>query len=197
MDEGGSSSKKKKRIKIKSNHTGNKKFSLSWLFITISITFFLSVIMSFITSSHLDDVTLSVAFVILFAIIMIGILFDMIGMAVATASDVPFHAMASRKVAGAYYSIKLIKHNEKVSSICNDVIGDICGIVSDSIGSVVVADIVLVHGYSFLLTSLLITGMISALTVGGKAAGKTIAINNCNLIIYIVGKIFYFFGRKK
>ena len=134
---------------------------------------------------------------ILFAIILVGIIFDMIGMAVATASDVPFHAMASRKVPGAYYSIKLIKHNEKVSSICNDVIGDICGIVSGSIGSVVVADIVLVHQYNFLLTSLLITGMISALTVGGKAAGKTVAINNCNSIIDLVGKIFYFFGRKK
>jgi len=195
MDDG--TSYKRKKIKVKSNHTGNKKFSISWLCITVIFTFFLSVFISFVTSSRLEDVTLTVAFIILFLIILVGIIFDMIGMAVATASDVPFHAMASRKVAGAYYSIKLIKHNEKVSSICNDVIGDICGIVSGSIGSVVVADIVLVHQFNFLLTSLLITGMISALTVGGKAAGKTVAINNCNSILYIVGKIFYFFGRKK
>ncbi len=192
-----SSSFKKKKIRVKSYHTGNKKFSFSWLLITVLLTFILSVLISAFTASTLQDVTLSVAFIVLFAIILVGILFDMIGMAVATASDVPFHAMASRKVPGAYYVVKLIKHNEKVSSICNDVIGDICGIVSGSVGSVVVADVVLVHGFNFLLTSLLITGMISALTVGGKAAGKTLAINNCNGIIYMVGKIIYFFGRKK
>lgn len=195
MDDGGSY--KKRKIKVKSSHTGNKKFSISWLFITILLTFFLSVVISFFTASRLQDVSLMVALAILFVIILVGIIFDMIGMAVATASDIPFHAMASRKVAGAYYSIKLIKHNEKVSNICNDVIGDICGIVSGSIGSVVVADIVFMHGCNFLLTSLLVTGMISSLTVGGKAAGKTVAINNCNSIIYIVGRIFYFFGRKK
>lgn len=188
---------KNKRIKVKSNHTGNKKFSISWLLITVVLTFFLSVIISAVASSRLQDVALSVAFAVLFLIILTGILFDMIGMAVATASDVPFHAMASRRVPGAYYSIRLIKHNEKVSSICNDVIGDICGIVSGSVGSVIVAEVVLVHGFNFLLTSLLITGIISALTVGGKAAGKTVAINNCNAIIYAVGKIIYFFGRKK
>lgn len=192
-----SSSFKKKKIKVKSNHTGNKKFSFSWLLITVLLTFALSVLISAVTSSRLQDVTLSVAFLVLFIVIFVGIMFDMIGMAVATASDVPFHAMASRKVPGAYYSIRLIKHNEKVSSICNDVIGDICGIVSGGIGSVVVADVVLIHGFNFFLTSLLITGMISALTVGGKAAGKTVAINNCNSIIYMVGKIIYFFGRKK
>lgn len=188
---------KKKKIKVKSSHTGNKKFSLSWLVTTILITFVLSVVISFFTASYLDDVSLMVAFIILFVIIFVGIAFDMVGTAVAAASDVPFHAMASRKVPGAYYSIRLIKHNEKVSNVCNDVIGDICGIISGSVGSVVVADVVLVHGCSFLLTSLLMTGIISALTVGGKAAGKTVAISSCNSILYLVGKVLYFFGRKK
>ena len=195
MEDG--SSTKKKRIKVKSSHTGNKKFSFSWLLITVLLTFFLSVFISFLTTSRLQDVSLTVAMILLFVIILIGIIFDMVGTAVAAASDIPFHAMASRKVSGAYYSIKLIKHNEKVSNVCNDVIGDICGIVSGAIGTVVVADMVALHGYNFLLTSLMTTGLISALTVGGKAAGKTMAISNCNSILYIVGKIFYFFGRKR
>ncbi len=195
MDEG--SSNKKRKIKVKSSHTGNKKFSFSWLLTTVLLTFFLSVIISFFTASRLQDVALGVAFLLLFVIILIGIIFDMVGTAVAAASEIPFHAMASKKVAGALYAVRLIKHNEKVSNVCNDVIGDICGIISGSVGSVIVADIVLLHEFNFLLTSLLVTGIISSLTVGGKAAGKTMAISNCNTILFLVGKILYFFGRKK
>ena len=37
------------------------------------------------------------AFVILFAIILVGIIFDMIGVAIASVKEAPFHSMASKK----------------------------------------------------------------------------------------------------
>lgn len=188
---------KKRKIKVKSNHTGNKRFSFPWLVSTVLLTFFLSVTISFLTSSRLNDVALEVAFVILFVIIFIGILFDIIGTAVTASTLAPFHAMASNRVKGSKTAIKLIKNAEKVSNICNDVIGDICGIISGTIGAVIVTELCYVHNFDFLPVSLLVTGTISALTVGGKAMGKTGAINSCNAIVFFVSRILSVFERKK
>lgn len=191
------SNEKKRKIKVKSNHTGNKRFSLSWIIFTVMLTFFLSMTISFLTSSRSQDLTLDIAFVLLFVIIFVGILFDMIGTAVTAATLAPFHAMASNRVIGSKMAIKLINHSEKVSNVCNDVIGDICGIISGSIGAIIVAELCLVHDYNFMIVSLLVVGMISALTVGGKAMGKTGAINNCNGIVFFVSRLLSVLERKK
>ena len=190
------SSDKKKKLKVKSTHTGNKKFNPAWLATTVIVTFVLSVFISFLTSSRLNDVALGVAFFVVFLFIFLGIFFDIIGTAITAASDVPFHSMSANRVFGASHTVKLIKHSEKVANICNDVIGDICGIVSGGMGTFIVGELVSLHGFNALVSSLLATGIISALTVGGKAAGKTFAINNCNNIVFLVGRIFGFFGRK-
>ena len=97
------------------------------------VTIFLVTIVISGTISLLSDLIMSassmfVAFLILLLIILIGIIFDIIGMAVATADEKPFHSMASRKVPGAQESIRLLRNAERVSSICNDVVGDICGV---------------------------------------------------------------------
>ena len=63
-----------------------------------------------------------VAFFILLVIIFVGIIFDVVGMAVACADETPFHAMASRKIPGAQEAISLLRNAERVSSICNDVV---------------------------------------------------------------------------
>ena len=70
------------------------------------------------------------AFLILLVIVMVGIIFDIIGVAVTSADEKPFHSMAARKVPGSQEAIKLLRNAERVSSICNDVVGDICGVVS-------------------------------------------------------------------
>ena len=47
------------------------------------------------------------------------------------------------------------------------------------------------------------SGMISALTVGGKAVGKSLAINYSTMIVHYAGRVVYFvkrpftFGRHK
>lgn len=186
-----------KKVKVKSSHTGNKKFSVSWLAVTIVLTFSLCALISFFTASRLQDVALEIAFILLFVIIFIGIIFDILGTAVTAASETPFHAMASNRVPGARYAIKLIRHAEKVANVCNDVVGDVCGIISGAVGTLIVTDLVALHQYNFMLTSLLTTSAISAMMVGGKAMGKTFALANCNSIIFFVSRIIYIFGRKK
>lgn len=185
----------KRKIKFKS---GKKQVSIKYV-ITISlITFAIAVLMKAISDALLENIVLMYSYFILLAIILIGIIFDIIGVAVTSSDDTRFHAMAADKVYGAKESIMLIKNAEKVSSICNDVIGDVCGIVSGAVSSWIVVQIAL-NGFESgeEILALLMAGVVSALTVGGKALGKFFAINyNCN-IVYFVGKIIRFFKFKK
>ena len=182
-----------KRIKVKNSHIPKKKISVSWIVLTLLLTFSLSVLITLITNILLADLPLGVAFVVLTFIISLGIIFDILGIAVTAAAEAPFHAMASSRVKGAKEAVSLIRNAEKVSNFCNDVVGDICGIISGSAATVIVAQLAVNFSVETMWLSLLVTGVVAALTVGGKALGKTIAMTKCNSIVYVVGKVIYFF----
>ena len=82
-----------------------------------------------------------------------------------------------------------------MSNVCNDVIGDICGIISGAAGAYLIFRLI---GDSVKVSAveLIVTGLITALTVGGKALGKIIALQNSNYIIYRVGTIICFLQNK-
>ena len=101
------------------------------------------------------------------------------------------------KVKGGKIGVKLLKNTDKVSSVCCDVIGDVCGIVSGTSGVVIVSLIIKLTNINELLVSLLVTGIISALTIGGKAIGKGLAINKSKEIVTIVSKILSVFQKNK
>ena len=158
--------------------------------------FFLTILISGTISLISDEImavsSMAVAFLILLAIVLIGIVFDIIGMAVATADEKPFHAMAARKVPGARAAISLLRNAERVSSICNDVVGDICGVVSGSASATIAAQILKNFDFSWpQVVTLLMSALCAGLTVGGKAIGKSIAVNSCTQIVHTVGKIIY------
>lgn len=164
-----------------------------WIFKIIVISFAISIGFSIFSEAFVPNVNIVVGIIILFVFILIGIIFDMIGVAVQTSDIAPFHSMNSRKIKGADVAVLLIKNADKVSSICNDVVGDICGIVSGSAGFIIASKI-----NDSVIVILLITGLISALTIGGKAIGKTLAINKSNYIIYEISKLISnFYKRKK
>ena len=125
---------------------------------------------------------------------MIGILFDVVGVAVTSADETPFHSMAARKVPGAQESIRLLRNAERVSSICNDVVGDICGVVSGSASATIAVQIV--NNFDFTwpnVVSLAMSALVAGLTVGGKAIGKTFAVNSSTNIVHAVGKVIHWF----
>ena len=155
-----------------------------WIFIIFILTFILSFIFSAI-SKLASNINVFILLGVLILILLIGIVFDMIGVAVLSCNEATFHAKASNKIKGAKESIKLIKNANKTSSICNDVIGDICGIISGSIGATLV--ILLFKNNDIHL--IIITAIISSLTVGGKAIGKKIAVKKSDEITFLVGKI--------
>ena len=135
---------------------------------------------------------MAVAFLILLMIILVGIVFDIVGMAVASADEKPFHSMAARKVPGAQESIALLRNAERVSSICNDVVGDICGVVSGSASATIAAQILSNFDMSWpQLITLVMSALAAGLTVGGKAVGKSIDVNSCTAIVHGVGQMIY------
>lgn len=168
----------------------------SWAIKITIATFFISLIIGVTTNTVLDYVNLAVAFIVLIAVILLGIIFDIIGISVTSATEVPFHSKSTRGHAGSKEAITLIRNAEKVSSFCNDVIGDIAGVISGGLAAAIVA---LIHAkYSFLnavILNFLLTAVVAALTVGGKAMGKGFAMRNSESIITRVGKLI-FYGKR-
>jgi Mg2+/Co2+ transporter CorB len=146
------------------------------------------------SSKVMEGVNIYVALSVLLLIVVLSIIFDIIGTAVTAAEEAPFHAMASRKLYGARQALRLIRNADKVSNFCNDVVGDICGVISGSASALIVMKIAQSGDKS--LVEFIMAGLVASLTVGGKSIGKTIAIKNSNYIVYKVSVIIKFvFGK--
>lgn len=162
------------------------------LFITI-LSFIISIIFSYLSDIVLNNSHIVIGILVLLFVISTGIIFDMIGISVTTCPEYPFHAMASRKIKGSKTAIKLIKNKDRVSSFCNDVIGDICGVISGTASVMIATSISNILNINILICSLLLTSIISSLTIGGKALGKKLAVNNNEKIVKVVSKVLSIF----
>ena len=174
-----------------------KKSNTRWIVTIVSVAFILSLFLSIMSSIIFKNVGLILAIMVTFFFILLGIIFDIIGVAATCADIEVFHAMASRKIRGGKVGVKLIKNASKVSSICCDVVGDICGIISGSAGVLIVAILMKVSHYNEIVISSVIMALISALTIGGKAVGKEMAIRKKNEVITMVSKLLSIFVGKK
>ena len=176
--------KKSKKLKIKPDW--------HWITTIFGTTIGISAAMSFLSNEMLSGGGLILSFAVLLVIILIGILFDIIGVSVTAAEEKPFHSMAAKKVPEAREALKMLRRAERVSSFCNDVVGDICGVISGSAAAVIAAKAI--TGMSPVLGSvvqLLLSAVVAGLTVGGKAFGKSIAMNNSTAIIHAAAKVMY------
>jgi len=206
LDENDRQKIRNNKVKFRKNNSKNSnsrnspKSNTIWIALITVISFVTSASLSVISSDVLEKVDLYVSFLLLLFIILVNIIADIIGTAVTAADETPFHSMASRKIYGARRAIRLIRNADRVANVCNDVLGDICGVISGAAGAYVVVRIVgSSSGYS--IVELVITGCIASFTVGGKALGKIIAISNSNYIIYKFSVIIQFisdiFYRKR
>ena len=169
----------------------------NWIIIVFLLTFVLSIVFSTVSnviSVKCNNIVLSIVLVIVIAF---GILFDLIGTASITAKESTFHALNSKKIKGAKQGIYMIKNSNQISSICNDIVGDVCGIISGSIGAVLAISLTTSTGWNNTIISIVLAALISAFTVGGKAIFKIVAINNADNIILTVSKIISIFGGNK
>ena len=157
-----------------------------WIALIFLVTVLISALMSFVSSNLLEGAGLILSFVILICIVLT--------VAVTAADEVPFHAMASRKVPEAEDALRLIRNAGRVSSFCNDVIGDICGVISGSAAAVISARVLLLSkSGSEIFITLLLSAVVSGMTVGGKACGKSLAMNSSTAVVRTAAKVLCFF----
>lgn len=172
------------------------KYNIRWV-VTISIgTFILAVIFGVITENSINSLETFLSFIILFFIIIIGIIFDIFGIAITKAEEKPFHSMASKKIDEAKVAIRIIRNAGPVSNFCNDVVGDISGIVSGGIGTTLIFRIIKTYEIkNGIIVSIFMTATIASLTVGGKALGKAIALLHFEEITYNLAKFINFIEK--
>jgi len=168
------------------------KSSLKWIIKITLISVVASVVFTIASTEILGRAGYIVSFAILAIFIVVGIVFDIIGLAVATATVAPFHSMAAHRERGATESLRLIKNADKVTSFCNDVVGDVTGIISGTTAALIAARLMVGLGTESLLFPLLISAAVTGLTVGGKAIGKAFTFNNSTSIVLHVGKLINF-----
>ena len=173
-------------MKEKNNKQDNS--NIKWALQAFVLTFILSGAVSFISNNGIEKLNIFASIIILIAVILIGIVFDIIGVAVTVAEEGHFHAKATKKAKGAKTSLKLIKNASKVANICADVIGDICGVVSGAISAMIALKISNTYGVSSNI-QFLVSAFVASITVSGKAIGKGIANKESTAIVDMVGKV--------
>lgn len=166
-----------------------------WTIKIFFMTLFISAGVSVAAEYFISNLSLLASVGILVLLIAVGVLFDIIGVAFASCDQAPFIAMSAKKNVKAHYALKMLKNADVVSNFCNDVIGDICGIVSGAAGAAITLKaIVFQFPFPDLVVSIAISALIAAVTVAGKAWGKTIALKRNKDIVLAIGSVANFFG---
>ncbi len=178
----------KKYSKVVSLSTSNnKRWAVKVLFLSMS----LSLIFGFLSQTVLSSIGAVMAIVCIIFFIAISVIFDMLGIAVASADEETFIKWNSENRKGARVGLRICKNCEKVCSFCADVVGDICSTLCGAGGACVVAS--LSQKISSPSLVILITVSVSALIAGAtiffKALMKTKALTKSNEIILALGKI--------
>lgn len=171
--------------------TGQIKSSLFSGLVVAFLTFFIALVVSIGSEALVRAVNNTLlAFVLLLFIITAGILFDMVGTAATAAQLPPFNAKAAKKVFGASQAVKITKNASVVANYTADVGGDIAGTLSGAVGAGIIYNVTQMFALQDLvLAGAAMTSFIAAITVGGKAIGKSLAIRNANAIIFEVAII--------
>lgn len=178
---------------------GNNKQNVRPVFRGIRVgllTFFLSLVFYLSSNLLMGQTNFIVSVIIILIIVFIGVLFDIVGVAVTAADEQPFHAMSAKKLPGSKQAINLIKNADRVSNFCNDIVGDICGTVSGAAGVAIVLQLTSQNAAFEFLANVLVVCLIAALTVGSKAYSKYYAIKDANQVIYKTGIVLWHLESK-
>lgn len=167
------------------------KENSKWIITTFILTFVLAMVFGGVSNVVIEKMNLVMAIIVLVLVIALGIMFDMIGMAIATCEEAPFHAKAAKKHSGAKEVIKLLKEKDKATNVCNDLIGDICGIISGSACALISVKVSSLLSIDVVIVSLVLSALVAMITVGGKAIGKGISMNKAENIMYMVGAVLH------
>ncbi|HYF80104.1 MAG TPA: hypothetical protein VD973_23580 [Symbiobacteriaceae bacterium] len=155
------------------------------------LSFLLAAVVNYLGQEALESVPALVAMLIILMLITVGISFDILGTSVTAAEVTPLNAMAAKRLSGARQAIFLVRNADRVANFANDVVGDVTGAVTGAAGSTVAMQLSTGKDFTDTLLSLAIIGLVAGLTVGGKAAGKTFAIEHATDVLVLVGRAIH------
>ena len=127
-----------------------------------------------------------IAVMLLIFMILTSIIFDGIGVSVASCSrdEVERYCLSENADCECAETVfALIDGAEKVNNVCADVIGDICGVLSGACGAAIAAGLSFRSGAGAGWLPTLTSAAVAALTVGGKAFLKGKAVKNADKYI--------------
>lgn len=162
------------------------------------LSFVLAVLVSYASGFALTRAPAIVALILVLALVAIGVLFDILGTSVTAAEQSPLHAMAAKRISGARQSLWLVRNADAVANFCNDIVGDVAGAVTGAAATGVAVQLSLILQTGIggeRLLGLLMVGLVAALTVGGKAAGKSYAIAHATDVVYVAGRVLHAIER--
>lgn len=169
---------------------------LVWALKVTVMTFFICVISSMIANLATAKSNFVLAIFMLIFMIVISIIFDSVGVAVASCNYSKFVEKCKCQCELDLEIAKwLSKNAEKVNNICCDVVGDMCGTLSGACGVSIVVNICRSDFNSYIV-SVVVSSIIASLTVGGKAVFKGIALSHSQKIVFLLKKILKFFWHK-
>lgn len=179
----------------KKKKSSKKKRNVWWIKATV-ISLVLSAFFSYLSEIVSNAEQIVVVIVLLAFLILSGILFDSIGVAVTSCDTTPIISMASRKVYGAKTALWLTKNSDTVSSVCNDIVGDIFSIISGACSAALVVKITMSLQQTWqIVLSIAVSAIVSAMTIGGKAFMKKIAISNSKDFVMFVARVLAIFNK--
>lgn len=179
----------------KKKKLSKKKRNVWWIKATV-ISLVLSAFFSYLSEIVSNAEQIVVVIVLLAFLILSGILFDAIGVAVTSCDTTPIISMASRKVYGAKTALWLTKNSDTVSSVCNDIVGDIFSIISGACSAALVVKITMSLQQTWqIVLSIAVSAIVSAMTIGGKAFMKKIAISNSKDFVMFVARVLAIFNK--
>ncbi|NLT18268.1 MAG: hypothetical protein BWX72_00576 [Firmicutes bacterium ADurb.Bin080] len=185
------------QLRKKISKTKKKNNGLIWAFKITFITLFLAAFFSLI-SEFTNYFHYIISIILLFILIFLSLIADAIGVAATSCNPEPIYALASRKEPGSKQALLLIRNAEKVSNICCDVIGDICGIVSGAL----LIGITYKFSASFsesakLIINIAAASIVAGFTVGGKAFFKNISVRRSKDIVLLTARFISIFYNPK
>lgn len=179
----------KRKTKKKSNGT------VLWIFKILILTLFVSFTISLASEYIVSTSHIIIAYLLIAIILFISIFFDIIAVAATSCDEEPFHALSARKDKAGKVAVILAKNAARVSSICSDVVGDICGIVSGACCATIVARQFFSGNETSIFISVAFSSVLAALTIVGKSLSKNFAIKNANKVILSIAKLLSLFTR--
>ena len=175
------------------NKVSSESLSFSryrWALKIFVLAICMSCLFSMLSQTILSSMGVVMAIITIIFFIFISVVFDMVGVAITCTSEEYFVKRLDQE-RGARIALSMKRNSEKVCSFCNDVVGDICGILSGASGACVILSITKhIDGSAVVvIVSSLVSALIAGLTIFSKALMKSYAINNSNKFILKIGKL--------